>query len=192
MKITVQVGLLFAAIWIVIKMILFYTDSFGNNIVPSGMINILCVLLAISVGMYKFKRAQIHATSFLTDIKSGMTAGVPYTLIVSVFMFLFYSKIDPDFISHKVSDITYEMKQRVDDPVKLKRLREDNEDFEVMSKEQIYDRMTQGPLIFASAKFTMVITLLALLLLSTLNSIFVAIIYRKVVFKDAHANLLDE
>lgn len=183
MRITVKVGLLFAAIWIAIKMVFFYTDAFGYNVVPSVMLNILCVLLAISVGLFKVKRAQTEQSSLLTDIKDGMTAGVPYALVVSVFLFLYYSKIDTNFIPHRVAEVTYEMKKRLDDPVQLKRLRSENEDFEVMTKEQIFERMSQGPVNTINAKSTMILALLALLLLATLNSIFVAVIYRKVVFR---------
>ncbi len=183
MKITVKVGLIFAAIWIAIKMVLFYTNAVGYDVKVPVLLNILCILLAISVGVFKLKRQQQEATSLMTDIKSGMTAGVPYALVVSVFLFFYYEKIDTNYIPHRVAEITYVMKTRLDDPKELKRLRAENEDFEVMTKEQIYERMIQGPVNTINAKSTMVLALLALLLLATLNSIFVAVIYQKVVFK---------
>tara|TARA_R110002072_G_scaffold302989_1_gene490755 strand:- start:3592 stop:4152 length:561 start_codon:yes stop_codon:yes gene_type:complete len=185
MRITVKVGLLFAVIWMAIKMIFFYSGIVGYNVVPAVMLNILCVLLAIAVGMYKHKRRTAEETTLLADIKTGMTAGVPYAVIVSIFLFFYYSKIDTDYIPHRVAEITYEMKKRLDDPEELKRYRTENEDFEVMTKDEIYERMIQGPQNAISAKSTMVLALLALLLLATLNSIFIAIIYRKVLFKQA-------
>ena len=183
MKITVKVGLLFAAIWITVKMILYSTGAIGYDVKIPVLFNILCILLAISIGLFKLKRSQKEATSLLTDIKNGLTAGVPYAIIVSVFLYVFYEKIDTNFIPHRVAEVTYEMKKRLDDPQELKRLKAENEDFEVMTKEQIYERMIQGPVNTINSKSTMILALLALLMLATLNSIFVAVIYRKVVFK---------
>ena len=102
------------------------------------------------------------------------------------------SGIDPEFNKHQVSEAKIGIQKLLDEPEELQSLRDSNSEFEVMTKEEIYDSMVQGPENFYNAKSTMILSLLALLLLATLNSIFVAIIYRKVVFKDAHSNLLKE
>tara|TARA_B110000285_G_scaffold84467_1_gene96916 strand:- start:1256 stop:1819 length:564 start_codon:yes stop_codon:yes gene_type:complete len=182
MRITVKTGLLFAAIWIAFKMMFFMTGLTGDSIQTSAMINILCLLLSISVGLYLVKRGATEETSLMTDIKNGMTSGVPYILVVSIFMYIFYSEINPEFISHLKAEKIQAMKTMLDDPEELARLKSDNADFEVMSKDQIFERMKQGPENTLSAKATSVLNLLALLLLATMNSIFVAVIYRKVVF----------
>ena len=182
MRITVKIGLLFAAIWIAVKMMFYVTGMTGDSIQPSAMINILCLLLAISVGLFLQKRRSTEETSLMTDIKNGMTAGVPYILVVSIFMYIFYADINPEFISHLRAEKVQAMKTRLDDPNALARLKSENADFEVMTKEQIFDRMRQGPENTISAKSTSVLNLLALLLLATMNSIFVAVIFRKVVF----------
>ena len=71
----------------------------------------------------------------------------------------------------------------VEDPVQLKQLRTTNAEFEVMTDEEIYNSILQGPENFYNPKSTMIVSLLALLMLATLNSILISIIYRKVVFK---------
>ena len=182
MRITVKIGLLFAAIWIAIKMIFFMTGLTGDSIQTSAMINILCLLLSISVGLYLVKLRATEETSLMTDIKNGMTSGVPYILVVSIFMYIFYAEINPEFISHLRAEKVQAMKTRLDDPATLARLKSENADFEVMSKEQIFERMKQGPENTINSKSTSVLNLFALLLLATMNSIFVAVIYRKVVF----------
>lgn len=182
MRITVKIGLLFAAIWIVAKMFFFTTGLTGENIQPSAMLNILCLLLAIAIGLYLMKRSATEATSMMTDIKNGMTAGVPYIIVVSIFMYIFYAEINPEFITHLRSEKVQAMKVMLDDPNELAQLKSNNADFEVMTKDQIFERMKQGPENTISAKSTSILNLLALLLLATMNSIFVAIIYRKVIF----------
>ena len=192
MNSSVKIGFLFALVWISAKMIFFATGVLGEEIVPSVMLNILCILMAISVGLYRLKRKQIVPTSILEDIKNALKAGMSYAAIVSVFIFFYYSKIDPEFNKHQISEAKIGIQKLLDEPEELQNLRDSNSEFEVMTKQDIYDSMVQGPENFYNAKSTMILSLLALLLLATLNSIFVAIIYRKVVFKDAHANLLSE
>ena len=192
MNSSVKTGLVFSLVWIIAKMLFFATGILGEEIVPSVMLNILCILLAISVGLYIVKRKQIVTTSLLEDIKNALKAGMSYAAVVSVFIFFYYSKIDPEFNKHQISEAKIGIQKLLDEPEELQNLRDLNTEFEVMTKQDIYDSMVQGPENFYNAKSTMILSLLALLLLATLNSIFVAIIYRKIVFKDAHANLLDE
>ena len=183
MKVTIKMGLLFAAIWIAIKMIFFITGIAGHNLVPIIFLNILCILLAISTGLYFQKRFSSEESSLLMDIKDGMTAGVPYAIIVSVFIFFYYNTIDPDFNKHQIAEAEMGIKKMVEDPVQLKQLRATNAEFEVMTDEEIYNSIVQGPENFYNPKSTMIVSLLALLMLATLNSILISIIYRKVVFK---------
>ncbi len=183
MKVTVKMGLLFAIIWIAIKIIFFITGITEYKIIPAVMLNILCMLLAISFGLYFQKLRNIEATSILKDIKDGMTAGVPYAIIVSVFIFFYYNTIDPDFNKHQIAEAEMGIKKLLDNPDELKALRAANGEFEVMTKEEIYNSMIQGPRNFYNPKSTAIVSMLALLMLATLNSIFVTIIYRKVVFK---------
>lgn len=183
MRITLKTGLVFAGVWILIKMIFFLTGAFGSNIVPSVMLNILCILLAIAVGLFKQKRSEEEPGSLLQDIKNGMTAGVPYAIIVSVFMYFFYTSINPEFNQHQIAEAEAQIEKNLNDPVKFAEIKSSNPDFEVMTKTQIRDLMVQSPRTVFKASTTMTISMLALLLLGTMNSIFVALVYRKIVFK---------
>ncbi len=202
MKVTVKMGLLFAAIWIASKMIFFITGITEKEIIPSVLLNILFMLMAISFGLYFHKRKEIknhfdaktidnldvsdvllEESSMLSDIKNGLKSGVPYAIIVSLFLFFYYDTIDPDFNQHQISEAEMGIQKLLDNPAELDKIRAENEDFEVMTKDEIYNSMVQGPQIFYNAKSTAIVSMLALLMLATLNSIFVTIIYRKVVFK---------
>ncbi len=176
-------GLLFAAIWIASKMIFFITGVTEKEIVPSVLLNILFMLLAISFGLYYQKMKNTEESTMLSDIKNGLTAGVPYAIIVSIFIFFYYDTIDPDFNRHQIAEAEMGIQKMLDDPNELKTLRAENGDFEVMTKDEIYNSMIQGPQNFYNPKSTAIVSMLALLMLATLNSIFVTIIYRKIVFK---------
>ncbi len=184
MKITVRTGLVFALVWILFKMILLWTGAFRYNIVPPVLFNMLCLLLAISVGLYLHKRKEGTLGNALNDIKNGLSAGMPYAIIVSVFIYFYYDKIDPEFNGHQIAEAHQGIKEMLDDPDNLTQLREENAEFEVKTKEEIFESLKQGPENFYNAGSTMTLSLLAMLILGTLNSIFITIIYRKVVFRD--------
>lgn len=184
MKVTIKIGILFALIWMIIKMGLFFTGAFAYNVVPAVMINILCLLLAISVGLYKQKRADTEGGNALRDIKNAMSAGVPYAVLVSIFIFFYYSKIDPGFNEHQIAEAEVGIQKMLDNPDDFAEVKKSNAEFEVMTKEDIYDKLIQGPRGFYSPTSTMTVSMLAMLLLTTMNSIFITIVYRKIVFKE--------
>lgn len=183
MKITVKTGLIFALVWIAFKMIFYLTGALQAQIVPSVMLNILCILLAISVGLYKQKRQETEHTSALHDIKNGMSAGVPYTLIVSCFLYFYYSSIDPEFNKHQIAEAEIGIEKMLSDSTEFEAIKRTRPEFEVMGKEEIFKELIQGPRGFYKASTTMTVSMLALLLLATINSIFVTIVYRKIVFR---------
>lgn len=184
MKITVKIGALFAIIWMAIKMTLYVTGAFKYDVVPAVMLNILCLLLAISVGLYMQKRRDTEGGNALRDIKNAMSAGVPYAVLVSIFIFFYYSKIDPEFNAHQIAEAEIGIEKMISTPEGLAEVKKSNAEFEVMPKDEIYQKLIQGPRGFYSPTSTMTVSMLAMLLLTTLNSIFITIIYRKIVFKD--------
>ncbi len=183
MKVTLKTGLIFAGIWIAMKLIFFTTGIAGENIIPSVMLNILCLLLAISVGLYQQKKIDTESGNALRDIKNGMTAGVPYAFIVSVFLYFYYNNINPEFNQHQIAEAEMGIQKMLDDPQGLKDAKASNAEFEVMTKDEIYEQLIQGPRSFYKPSSTMTVSMLAMLLLGTMNSIFVTIVYRKIVFK---------
>lgn len=185
MRITVKTGLITALAWIAIKMFTYLTGLVEYNVVPLVMLNILGVLLAISIGLFLHKRTEEYESNLLNDIKNAMSAGVPYVLLVSVFLYFYYDKIDPDFNAHQISEFETGLQKELNDPIRFEKIRKSNPEFEVKSKEEIFESIMQGPRSFYKPGSTMAISMLSLLLLATLNSIFVSIIYRRLIFRRA-------
>ena len=185
MRITVKIGLLFAAIWIGLKMILFTTQVGASryDLTVPIMTNILCLLLAISLGLYLHKSRETEYTNALGDIKNGLSAGVPYIVIVSVFLYFYYTKIDPEYNQHQLSEAAMQMEKMLDDPKELQALRDSNAEFEVMTVEELRESLTSNQEAMYSAQAVTTISLLGMLILATFNSIFITIIYRKLIFR---------
>ncbi|NRA10624.1 MAG: DUF4199 domain-containing protein [Crocinitomicaceae bacterium] len=185
MKITVKVGLIFAGLWILTKMIFFWSGALKYNVVPSVLLNMLFVLLAIAIGLYLHKLKQTDYTNALGDIKSGMTAGVPYAFIVSIFIYFYYEKIDPGFNEHQIAEREYALIKKLDEPDGLRKIQSANPELEVFSREEIIAKANDSNKGFYNAGSTMTLSMLALLLLATLYSIFVTVIMRRIIFRDS-------
>ena len=185
MRITVKIGVLFAAIWIGFKLILFTTQSGPSryDLTFPILTNILCLLLAISIGLYLQKRRETEYTNALGDIKNGLSAGVPYILLVSIFMYFYYTKIDPEYNQHQRSEAAMQTEKMLGDPDELQALRDSNAEFEVMTIEELRKRLTSNQEAMYSAQAVTTIGLLGMLILATFNSIFITIVFRKLIFR---------
>ena len=183
MKVTIKTGIFFALIWMIIKMIFFFTEAFPYNVVPAVMVNIFCLLKAITIGLYKQKLQDTEVGNALRDIKNAMSAGVPYAVLVSIFIFFYYAQIDPGFNEHQIAEAEVGIQKMIDNPIDFAKVKKSNEAFEVMTKDEIYSQLIQGPRGFYSPLSTMTVSMLAMLLLTTMNSIFITIVFRKVVFR---------
>lgn len=183
MRITVKTGIIAAAIWIVIKLSFFYLGLFEDTIVPAVLLNILGLLLSIAIGLFFQKMRDTEETNTLIDIKNAMSAGVPYAIIVSVFIYFYYAKINPEFDQRQIANNEVEIEKLVNNPVELDKFRKSQPDAEVMTKEQIEEKLKEGNRQGASPGSRTTLATLALLILATIYSLLITIIYRKIMFK---------
>lgn len=185
MRVTVKFGLVFAALWIGLKLVYYSTSSGAAryDLTLPILSNILFLLLAISLGLYFHKRKETEESNALNDIKNALSAGVPYIVIVSVFLYFYYSKIDPEFNAHQRAETAMQIEKMLDNPDELEKIRESNEEFEVMSVDEIRENIMTNQEAMYSPQAVTTISLLGLLLLATFNSIFITIVYRKLVFR---------
>jgi len=180
MKVYVKIGLAFAILWILIKLSCFSFNVLLTELEPFVFLNMLFVTLAVSTVLYIKKRKQKEYSNFLDDIKTSMIPGVIYTIVVSVFIYFYYQHIYPEFNTNKIS----EMEIRMQDKDNIADIRKSNPEMENKSDEEIKSKVLKSINDYYSAKFTMTITLLGLLVYTTLNSILLSLIFRRVIFRD--------
>ncbi len=191
MRITVKTGIIAAFAWIGVKMIFHFVGF--SSIAPAVLLNILGLLLAIAIGLFIQKMRDTEETNALLDIKNAMTAGFPYVVIVSVFIYIYYNNINPDFYKHQIAENEMTIYKMVNDPVQLKKFKASQPDAEVMTKEQIEKKLIANNKNGASAKNTAILSVLSLTVLATIYSLLVTMIFRKILFKRLKENnqLLD-
>jgi hypothetical protein len=173
-------GLVFSGLWIALKMLAFWCNWRLDEIQIFVLLNMAFLTSAIALFMYHKKRTNTEESNFLTDIKAGVTVGLPYTLLVSFFLFFYYQDIYPEFNEHKRA--AYERK--MDSPAEIAAIRKGNSALENKSDAEIVAMARQNTAMMYDPQFTLSVSLLALLVYGTLNSLLIAVIYRRVVFRD--------
>lgn len=184
MRITVKIALICAGIWMLAKVAyhFFFPDTTALHF--TILLNMLLLLAAVSLGLYYHKKQEgFTQGNAMSDIKGAMTSGVPYALIVALFTYLYYSKINPEFNQHQIAEAQTLIMKELDNPKALAKMKE-NPNFEMLSKEEIFKKLIEGPKTIYSPTSTMILMLMGLILLSTLYSIMVMIVYRRVMFRD--------
>ena len=185
MRPALKTAIFFATTWIFIKLLFMEFDLFQEDIFFTGLINNFFLLAAIAIGLYFEKRREgFGAGTALSDIKHGMIGGAPYALIVSVFMFFYYQDINPEFIENREQarmDIVYKAMEREGyvDSLKMQ-----NQDFNVMTNKEIYSYIKEETSSALSPKSLLTLSLLGLIVLGFTYSIFVMIIFRKVLLRE--------
>jgi len=185
MRPSIKIALIFVAIWFAVKMLFFWFQLFQDEAGVKILVmwNILCLLLAISIGtLVEKKREKQSEGSALGDIKRAMGGGMVYTVIVSVLLYVYYAQIDPGYNERQIAIAEQAVHKALDDPKQFAEIKK-NPEMQSLSKEEIFRKASANQRAIFSAGSTMTLSLLGMLLLSTINSIVVTVVYRRVLFK---------
>ncbi|MFM7594867.1 MAG: DUF4199 domain-containing protein [Flavobacteriales bacterium] len=171
----------FALLWILIKQMAFLMGMFTfGSVQVFVLINMFLHTLTISLSLFFLKRNEVNLANFLQDMKKGIGTGMIYTLIVSGFIYLFYSKIHPEYNQYQVD----QAKVLLENPKNIDKIRAKNPDLANKSDKEITKMSLQQAKMIASASFTFIISLLGMTLYTLFNSILIAIIYRRLLFRN--------
>jgi hypothetical protein len=185
MRISIKIALLLSGIWFLGKYLLFYfqllqsTEGYTYHV----MWNILCLLFAMTIGSWIEKRRSTNTDSnILSDLKTILSPGLVYALMVSGMIYFYYAKIDPAYNQQQIALVENSMKEMVNNPEALKKFKQERPEFEAFSKEEILKKSRESIAPWYTPKTSMIIALLGMLMLSILNGLILTIIYRKVLF----------
>lgn len=187
MKTSVKIALLFVLIWFTGKYSFFYFDVLQNSdaYFTQVMWNLLCLLLAMFIGSYLEKRHEDRkGSTALGDIKSILGGGMVYTVAVSVLIYTYYSRIDPDYNAHQIEMAEQGLRNSFKDPEYVKQLRSGNPEFKVLTEEEIFDKVMENPRTMYTPKIVMLVSLLGMLMLSVLNAIVLTYVFRRLIFRN--------
>jgi hypothetical protein len=176
---SVKYGLIASLVWIAVKMGALALSISLYEIKYFGLLNMFLLTFVITWSIYKNKRTQTES-NLLVDIKNGMLAGVPYTAVVSVFLFFYYGQIFPEFREKKMNEVYV----RIDTKKELDAIRKNQSELENKSDVEIKQLAIKDWKNKLDPQFTMMISLLALLFYTTMNSLLISLVFRRIVFRD--------
>lgn len=189
MRPAVKMAFLFSGTWIALKLIFWGLDIFQEDVLKPGLINNFLLLTAISFGLYlEKKREGFGVGTPLSDIKNALRAGAVYVLIVSGFMYLYYEHLNPTFIENRIETRMDSIYSEMEDEAYVDSLRAHNNDFKVLTKDEIYREILTDTESGLSANTLFIFSLLGLIVLALSYSIFLTLIFRKILLKDYYQN----
>jgi hypothetical protein len=177
---TTGAGVGFALVFIIVKCIFFVTGFQYTHYNFVILVNIVCVLLAVGLGMYvaREKNGQLLSLG-IARIKAGMRGGAIYAIVVSIFVFFYYNNIDKKFGEDKV-------KERVQWAEKLdfKQIRKDNPDaWAHKNQRDFIDEQKENAQLFFSPFMITTVTLISLMIVSMIYSVVMNVIFKNLFFK---------
>lgn len=186
MKISFKIAILFVGIWFLGKMTFFYAQILQSEseVKFQVMWNILCLLLAMSIGTLAEKRRQANTdNSALADIKNTLGGGMIYTVLVSGLIYLYYAKLDPGYNQRQLAIAEMRVDEMLKDEGQMAELRK-SPDYESKTDEEIRELAIANQEAIYNPTSTMTISLLGMLLLSTINAIILTFVFRRILFRN--------
>lgn len=180
MKSPLSISLFFALTYIIIKLIVFNLGKSVELFVPLILVNIFLILLAILFGLRAWKKTQEKADdNFLEDFKCTMRNASVYALIISSFVFVYYSAIDTNFreqlAERQFADISKE---------DFKEMQKKDPDMLGNKTLDDYKKLKKGEMkLFTSPFMTTTMTLMGLMLIGLFYSIIVVLMWPRVLSK---------
>ncbi len=189
MRPALKSALFFALTWSLIKMAFYYSRLFQDDIFVPGLMNNLFLLSAISVGLYfEKKREGFGQGTALSDIKHSMIAGAPYALLVAIFMYFYYTDINPAYVETRISDRMDLVYNAMERESYVDSLKVQSPEYKVLTNEEIYNDIRISTVSAYSPKALLTFSLLGLMILGFTYSIFITVIFRKILLRDFYPN----
>lgn len=181
MKTPIITGVIAALVWIAIKWGGYAFGFFNNGSVqPYVFTNMFLLTASVSIGLFLIKKNAKQKSNLLLDIKTGMTAAMPYTVLVSGFIFIFYTYINPEFNQKQMERTRISLQ----DKKVLTSLRNSNPTLENKTDQELLKEGMKQTRQIISPQFTMLVSLLGLLVYGTMNSLVISLIYRSLIFRN--------
>lgn len=184
MKNPINIAIALAALWIIFKCVFYAYGLSDESFVPGVLINVFFVLVTGSFGLYMARRKNNFSSShFLDDYKNALKGSVVFSILISVFVYVYYSQIDPSYMERKITSKIEMAEKQVATDAKFDQLVEQNPNLRKVSKKEYVANVKDDAQTIHSAYVQSTLSLLALMVLSLIYGLGVTVIFRKIVFR---------
>lgn len=175
MGIPFRIALIFALLFVILKLTLFNMGKHEDLYVVVVFGNIFFILMTMIFGLRTWKKANPGKRSYTDDVKITMQGAVLYVVLVSAFAYLYYTGIDKQFIATRIQE-RVEIAEKADfDELQKKH----PEKLSGKTREDFIDEEREQAILWYSPFFMSTLMLMAGLIISLFYSFLIAWFWRK-------------
>lgn len=174
MKYAFRSAVLFASVFIIVKLIFFNAGWHGKYYPLIIFINILLVLLAMVTGLWSEGKHSKPKTAYLEIVKSCLRPAALYILLVTAFVYLYYNVIDKDHCRDLV-----EQRMEAAEKVDFKKMQETRAEYKDLTRNDFLDKEKENAEKIFSPFSVATATLFGLLMISFFYSLVIAYVYKR-------------
>lgn len=176
-KKNIPVPVFFAAIWILIKLALF-TFKIPNQEKIGVYANLLLVLLTVFASLNQKIRLEKKLETYATNFKHCLKNAGIYIIIVTAYIFIHYKYVNPDYLKNKELN-AIEMEMAKDFEV----IKANTPTIQNVTKAEYEEKVREAAQTLSSISLNTSFYFLGLFMMGIFTSIFIPIIYKKLVLR---------
>ncbi|MFK8039059.1 MAG: DUF4199 domain-containing protein [Crocinitomicaceae bacterium] len=188
MKTPLKVAMVCFLISVGITLTFFAVNKGAEAAQFGGLWNMFLLICAIGVGLYLTKRNQGYdqSVSFAEDFKVSVQGGIVFVVLISLFTFVYHSKIDTSFIDTKLNERLEASMKNVPNEAAYKVLQQEDVTWKDKSYLDYIENQEDQAVLGLSAKSLAIGYLGIGLFLTLFFSIATTFIWRKIVMMEAN------
>lgn len=177
MKNKVSIPISFAAVWILIQLLL-YTFNVPHHFRAGALVNLLFILLVIIASLFVQIREEKKFHPFAVNFKNSLKNAGKYILVVSAFLFVYLKFINPGFLNG-----LKEARMATERAKDWETIKSSSSIFEDMTWEEYLEQADSSAELLSSVSLNLSFYFLGMFLISVLYSILVPLFYKKIVLR---------
>lgn len=174
----------FVLVWIIIKLAFFMSGERALGFSTGILANIFFILALIATTLhFKYKSVRLEDTTMLEDVRSAMLPAAKYVLFVSLFLFTYYSWIDPDYNADRIAQIVERSELFTEDTKAFHEWKNSDPTLHDITAEEYVDRQKNQAESLNKPTIILGGSLLILTVLALFYSMLVSLLFRKILLK---------
>lgn len=179
--IALRYGLICAALWVLLKMIVFFAGLSIDWFDFTVMANNFFLLSAVSLSIFIYKRSEnFKSVPKLEDIKAGIFGGMIYTVTIVLFSFIYNSNIDGSVLQDKIEQRVEQVAKAIETEESFLEYKKINTDAAKYTREQIIERERNSTEVFINPKVSALLLLMFFTVLTLFYALFITLVIRKI------------